>query len=900
MPIKKHFLIYFYFILFILATKDDESVTSEDVSEFITETSGGVLDLFEMKKVIKENEEIIEYPETISRNKFLSETLTHDLNTLRNTYLITNPKAGKLFAILENLEAIEINMRMAMHYETKANRYCSVYFMNYEELMKLEENKSINHISFMMKYIDNFKFVNYENAGNTGLFVTKELSRENDLAEDTRRMKFLLNNLGNSMVHNADQMLLKKGSFGTIYALPDDEQSEIKKKVFKVMTFRNSFMKDLIAQMDSGVPVLDMLLFVIKKKRNYFEQVVKEIDMNARINQFKVIDHKDQPGNDPSTNTNGVNYYGCMNIRWKLNFVIKGLPHVFKILRKAYSQLIETPEDVRDVRFDDLKVMLDNNEIDLSKSNAQPPEEMTRQQKMISMLKFLTAMGVYQDYQFINMFDRLDIDLFDEMFQKIYFLNASSLGERLDIYINLSKKLQYLHSIGFSHCDIKTSNILYNIIPEHNLFNLNHSRFRIIDFGMIQGRTRFCQGGTIGYLAPEVEYPLRLPHLSADFLEIIKAAPNISDAEFGSLNLSSYSEFQDSLLESFSVLIPEDYSDLKVFFSDASIIIPQSMNDWIVLFQILTPIFEKMEIIHKVEYDPSPDDIDTLSKKLKVSLKPQLNITLIKNEQVLSNEDIRKKLGQPRRINTNGPMKVDHAQAQKIMMGQPVSPRSKDDQYVQARKEYNKRFRVRRAMLDGSIDYPADLILPLNNSDTFSLGMLFNEMETVLNSFPIFDSFRDIPEADFSIETVQSALYDKITNTFKLKTHRSALTSSLKGLVKDYFKTAHDMTVSANQYSSEIKLCFGQSIKDYTSLIEDVKDFILRMTAFYSYNRPDINEVVTSMETFRQRLKVIEKTAFGSKIAMVNRKIRSTTASFLKQRYNSIYSRLLRRTRILI
>ena len=896
MLIKKDVFIYFYLFLCILGTQNEES--SEEISNLLSETVGGVLDLFEMKKVIKDEDEVVEFPETISRNKFLSETLTHDLNTLRNTHLINNPKAGKLFAILENLEAIEINMRMAMNYEIKANRFCSVYFMEYAQLMKLEENKMINHISFMKKYIDNFKFVNYEDAGQTGLFITKELSRENDLAEDTRRMKFLLNNLGKSMVHNASEMLLKKGSFGTIYTLPDDEGSDAKKKVFKVMTFRNSFMKELIAQMDGGVPVLDMLLFVIKKKRSYFEQVVKEIDLNARINQFKIINHEEQAGNDPSTNTNGVNYYGCMNIRWKLNFVIKGLPHVFKILKDSYSQLIHTPEDVRDVRFDDLGIMLDNQAIDLSKSNETAPPDMTRQQKMISMLKFLTAMGIYQDYQFINMFERMEVDLFDDMFQKIYFLNASSLGERLDIYISLSKKLQYLHSIGFSHCDIKTSNILYNIVPEYNLFHLNHSKFRIIDFGMVQGKSRFCQGGTIGYLAPEVEYPLRLPHLSADFLNMIQTFLDADATKYSSLNFNSYDEFQDSLLVEHNIQLPEDYSDLKVFFSDASIVLPQSMEDWLTLFKHLTPLFEKLEVIHKVKYDPSPDDIDTLSKKLKVSLSPKVNISVTNREQVFSKEEIRKKLGQPRRINTNGPIKINHTMTQSIMKGQPMSPKSKDDGFVEARKEYNKRFRLRKAMLDGSIDYPADLILPLNKSDSFSLGILFNEMETALNSFSIFNSFQNIPRDEFSLEKVQSSLYEQIANTFELKTH-AFMTNSIKASVQSYFKSPHDLTVSANQYSSELKLCPNNLNTTYIDLINDLRDFILRMTAFYSYNRPDINEIVVAMEDFRKRLAVMEKTNFGRKIAMVNRKIRSTTASFLKTRYNSIYKKL-RRNRILI
>jgi serine/threonine protein kinase len=899
--IKRLLIIYFHLIFFILAEGGSES--SDDISEYFTETVGGVLDIFEIKKIIKDDEEIVEHPEAISRNKFLTDTLTHDLNSLRNTFLIDNPKAGKLFAILENLEAIEINMRMAMQYEVRANRVCSVFFMNYDELMKLDDNKQINHISFMKKYMDNFKYVNFENVEMNGLFVTKEMSREGDLAEDTRRMKFLLNNLGLSMVQKSDEMLLKKGSFGNIYALPDDEAGEHKKKVFKLMTFRNTFMKELIAKMDSGTPVLDMLLFVIKKKRSYFEQVVKEIELNARINQFKVMNHEVKEDNDPEQNVNGVNFFGCMNIRWKLNFLIKGLPHVFELLKRSYSKLIDTPEDVRDVNFYDLNAMLNQQEVDFSKSKELNLPEPERQQKMVSMLKFLTAMGIYQDYQFMSLFERMDIDLFDDMFQKIYFLNVSSLDERLDIYINLSKKLQFLDSIGYNHCDLKTSNILYNIIPEHGYFNLNHSRFRIIDFGMVQGKSRFCQGGTIGYLAPEVENPLRLPHLHSDFLNLLKATPNESGTDYSSIDFSSYALFQETLLENFNIHIPEDYSDLKVFFNDASIVLPQSMDDWLVLFNLLTPIFEKLQMIHMVHYNPSPDDIDTLSKKLKVSLKPQLNLKLIKNDQSFSKDDIRKKLGQPRRINTggSGPIKVNFNQAQAIIANNPVKAKSKDDEYVEARREYNKRFRLRRAMLDGSIDYPASLIQPLNKSDSFSLGVMFNEMETALNSNSIFNSFKNIPQEEFSLEAVKSTLYEQINNTFMLKTHRSSLTTSLKSLVRDYFKSDHDMTVSFNQYASEIKMIFSKKMTDFANLINELRDFLLKMTSFYSYDRPDISEIVSTFESFKNKLAAIQKgdVRYKNSISMVNRKIRSTAASFLKQRYNTIYTRL-RRDRIVL
>lgn len=899
MRIQRLFPLLFLFAV-ASAAKEDEEEESEGALEQFSQSVGGLLDLFEVKRVTKQQEELVSHPEAISRNKFLSERLSKDMNFLRNSDLISNPEAGKLFAILENIEAIEANLRMAMHHEVKANQACSVFFMGYEELRDLPENQGANALTFITRHVDNFRHVNFEQVEGSGLFVTKELSRHGDFAEDVRQMSFVLNNMGNSMVTNAESMLLKRGSFGTIYALQDDADDEFAKKVIKVMTFRNSFMRELIAKMDAGTPVLDMLLFVVEKKRTYFEQVHKEIRLNARLNQFKVIDHTEVPGHDPASNSEAVNFFGCLNIRWKLNHLVRGLAEVFKLLKRSYSQLIATPADVRDLRIEDLSAMLQGKAVDLSRSRDPGGQEIDRKSKMLTMVHFLMALGVYQDYQYIAVLERLDIDLFDDMFQKIYFLDISSLEERLDVYINLTKKVQTLHSRGFNHCDLKMTNILYNIIPEHGFFNLNHSRFRLIDYGMVQGKTRFCQGGTIGYLSPEVEYPLRLPHFACDFMALLRASPGFDQAAFSPLLLDEYAQLQKSLLEHFGAVLPEDYVDLRIFFADVSLVLPQSADAWLELFRLLTPVFESLDVVARVNYRPTPDDVDVASKKLKVSVQPTLKLEINPRANLLSKEDIRKKLGAPVRTHTAGPIRVNHAEALQVLKGQPAL-KPKDDSFVQARRDYNRRFQLRKAMLEGSIDYPPDLIAPLNSADIFSLGILFVEIETVLNSNSIFNGFSAIAKEDFSLESVEAALGEPIKSTFALKTHRSSLTSAMRAAVEGFFKSEQDMSISFNQYSSEAKLIFSAKMKDFLKALNALRDLLLAMTAFYAQRRPGIDSVLQTLEALKKQLKAVQAgdSRYKNSISSVNRKIRSTSATFLQQRYTSIYGQL-RRERLLV
>ena len=133
----------------IIYSKSENSEEFIDASEVFDQTIGGLFGMFDFKKVVKSEEEMIEHFEAVSRNKFLHETLTDDMNNLKESHYIGDQKAGKLLAILENIEAIEINMKMANNYETRANRLCSIFFSSYEKMSEMKKKKVLNIICLL-------------------------------------------------------------------------------------------------------------------------------------------------------------------------------------------------------------------------------------------------------------------------------------------------------------------------------------------------------------------------------------------------------------------------------------------------------------------------------------------------------------------------------------------------------------------------------------------------------------------------------------------------------------------------------------------------------------------------------------------------------------------------------
>lgn len=891
--------------------------TEEQLLINFDQTIGGLISSIDQKVVIKPQEQIIEHLEAISRNKFLTDTLTSDMKELKNNSLISDPKAGKLYAILQNIEAIENHIKMTKHYESEANRYCTIVFKEYDYLIQQDNNGQINGISFLSKYIDNFTHVNFKQIPNTGVFLTKELSREGNLTLDFQRVQFTLNNLNKVMVSEKDSSLLKKGSFGSIYALPDDTKIDNNKKVIKAMTFKNLFYEEFLEMIDSGKPLLDILLFVVENKRSYFEQVYKEIKINAKLNQFKVIDNQVIDGNDPENNINSVNFYGCINYRMKDNYKMGNFPNVLKSLKDAYSKLIQTPSELRDLMYKDLIQMYNNKPIDLSIKGASNEVKLDETNKVAVIVGFLRALNVYQEYLFISIFERLDVDLFDKLFQTIYQLNMGNLELRFNMYNTIANKLKYLHDEGFNHCDVKTTNMLYDIIPKGNYFNLDYERFKIIDFGMVQGKSRFCQGGTIGYLAPEVENPLRLPRLSSEFMDILKNCEDINDEEYDDLNMTSYIAFKTSLSAVHEIKIPAEYVDLKVFFEDASISRPELMIDWIQLFHILSKIFEHLGMINIIEYVPRPQDIDVPSKKLKVVVdlpKIEKAAIIIDGQQVdFSKENIRKKLQESRQSYAlkSGPKSHftsgGHIRAMPNMSGAikpmpivngalkvPQTQNENDSRVftVEEKNEFHRRFQLRKGMMEGSLDYPRELIAPLNKADIFSLGMIFNEMETALNTKSIFNEFSEIPKEEYSLETLTHKLYEPIEAVFDMKNSDSTrLPGTIASKMQPYFKDSKDMNLSFNAYSSETKMVKRFCIAQFRQLHNDLKALILEMLSYYANDRPELDDVIERINQMNETLKELRSKFNRYKISMnsAQSKIKSAENNLLKLKYKEIY-----------
>jgi hypothetical protein len=209
------------------------------------------------------------------------------------------------------------------------------------------------------------------------------------------------------------------------------------------------------------------------------------------------------------------------------------------------------------------------------------------------------------------------------------------------------------------------------------------------------------------------------------------------------------------------------------------------------------------------------------------------------------------------------------------------------------RQQYMRRSKLRRSMLEGTIDYPSLSIAPIRKSDIFSMGILFTEMETALNSNSIFKRFSEIPKDKFGMIKMKQVLHDGINKTFEMKMTRNTLSRSLIPDIKDFFKTNHDMQVSFKQYSSEYKSVHGNHMSQFNDLLEKLKELLLKMTSYYAYDRPNIDEVQSVLNELRDGLEQIRKSnkIYRNSINIINRRIRATEASMLKQRYISIYGK---------
>ena len=132
----------------------------------------GYMQYFERKKQVKQKAEMIRNSQAVLAHKFLKQQLNTDMTRLKNEEITTDPAAGKLLAILENIEAIEMNLKIADALEAKANQLCSIYFEDIDKLKDYDKNPNINNMTFLQNNIPNFKHVNYDDMKN-GLFVRR-------------------------------------------------------------------------------------------------------------------------------------------------------------------------------------------------------------------------------------------------------------------------------------------------------------------------------------------------------------------------------------------------------------------------------------------------------------------------------------------------------------------------------------------------------------------------------------------------------------------------------------------------------------------------------------------------------------------------------------------------------
>ena len=853
LKLLKLFLILSFYVFNVQSVKEvSEDVSSNSFASMFMNTIWGLFDMFQYKKIEKSREIPIVNTDPASKGKYLTENLHGDMMTLLNENKISDPKAGKLLAILENIEAIEINLKMANEYEYRANKLCSLYFPEIDQILEQEDNSGLSINDLLQKYISRFTNNHFEKSDSEGLYITRHLSRNSDLEEDKSMMEFVIQHM-EDISKNRDQYHLADGSFSEVFTLPDDS-TDFPKKVLKVMDFKNSYFEDMKNKVVNEEPILDLILLMIKRKRSYFEQVVTEIEVNAKTNHFKRQFDTDILPNDPSDNADFVNFFGCLNKRWTLNYKQNPSFRALQKIKQSYSKQLLNPSNIRDLKFEDLEDIIENRSIDLTlQGMTSSVDEVPLEYKIQVLNNFFWDLNLYEDYQFIFVFERMELDLFNDIFQKMYLMGASSLEERLTFYTMIASKVHILHQMGYRHCDLKDTNFLYKIVPKSGLFFVEYDNFRIIDFGSTQMNTRFCKGGTLGYLAPEVEHPLQVPHDQINFVTFINSVPDKSqfiDHDFG-----TYDDIVQYFQTQQNISIPQDYVDFRTVIENGAFNRPECFQDWINLLSILSDVFESIKIVHKIEYNPDPSELIEGSDKLKllsdIKLKHKSVTGKTHEEQIIE----------------------------------------KTQNMVKNKQEFIVRELKRQTLREGQYDYDADVIAKLNTADTFSLGIFFNEVETALNSNPIFEMFKKVENEHLNTEVLDTNLIDPINNTFQLKMSRNGLPNDLKDKVRAYFKNDQDMEVSYKQYSSEYKLVFGKEIEEFGKLLKDLNVFIVKMVSYFAYDRPSMDEVIQKMVQMKSQLEELKKTnmAYRTKMNVINTKIRRTVASFLKTKYKSIY-----------
>jgi serine/threonine protein kinase len=859
-----------------------------------------LLDNFDEKKVVKEKERTIERQETVSRIEFLQETINTSENNLNKSQDPNMLKSARLFEILKMLEAIEINLKVASKLENRVNKICSIYFDEYTGLMGLEDNKLLDDFQLMDKYISNIETYNYVKVDTPGLFISSEISKDGDLNKEIQRMEFLIQALPTVLTQKYSEHLIKEGSWAKVFALPDDPNGDQIKKVVKMMDFNSVYAHQLATKISDEVPLIDILFFAAMSKKRYFQRLFKSVKINADLSQYKVILNNNMTMNDPDNNYDSVGFYGCLNVKTQNNLKGDNLPQVLKSLKEFFGDQMDDPSNVRELTYLDLVKIINNQMImdDLDDNPDYQEPQPTTEEKHQVIETFLKGMDISMHYIYFNVFERYDSDLFSDQFQKIYFLQMNSFEIRMNFYQTILAKLIEIHKKGMNHCDVRMTNLLYKITPMNEFYYIDYKNIRFNDFTNVKYHTRFCQGGTIGYLAPEVEHSLTLPLQDDKFMLLIaQSIGSVNDKEYDALDFSNYSKFQVSLVSGFGIKIPEDYVDLRVFFDDVSIAPPDSIKEWVRLFGLLSPIFVEMNLIEKINYTPDPNDVNVLSSKLQIKKKfkkvinfdpsAKVNVDMLKNK---FSKFMATKPSSLTKSKDSLPSAIQTPKSNNRIVLEFRGLDQKSNPDAGQKEKFQKRFTARRWMLEGSMNYPSLLIAPLNKADVFSLGILFTEIETAINSNSIFKTFASIPVEEFTKKKMESVLHEGIRDTFEMKINRG-LSNDLKEKVKHFFKSDRDAKISQSQYSSQMLSVRGTHQNEFKKIMEEMRDLLLRMTSYYPYDRPDLNEIGEVFESFDLRLKKIYEAnrAYKNKMDAVQSTIKRTESTLFEMMYRNIY-----------
>ena len=842
--------------------------------------------------------------------KFLRIQLGNDMSRLVKKTGIGDPKAEKLMAILENLEAIQMNLDQAAEYEREANRSCSIYFHEYDALVSENEKNEktiFTPAGFLMSKIENFRHVNFEEAEG-GLFITREMSRNDVLPEDTAMMRLV-----SEQSQAINEHFNGKGvSYNDDYMLPKDGMAPVTRKIAREMSFKRSVRAEFNLRLNRNDPILDMLLFLSQNKRSFFKKVFNEIYLNSKLNLFKVFAHENIASNNPEANVDSARFFGCLNIRNKFNYKRNMMHNALKNLKKAYERKLREPSDIRDLRYRDLVDAYQGRVPDISL--ATEVEQSTSQSKVKILVGAALSMGVYHDYRFVFVFERLDLDFYSPVFQKVFMMYETSLGKRVDLYETLLSKVSYIHSQGVHHCDLRPENFQYKITHVYQRFLIMKKDYRLVNFSLATEKSNFCKQGVLGYLSPENVWPIRLPPMAGHFLSYLGEFEQVSDlVNQNKMSLMGYGMFRDSIKSLHGVVLPAEYIDLRIFFDTATLPRPETYEEWIKLFKHLEPIFTELELHIEVPSIALEDEkqmmeasellfnATRLDKNTKLLQnirysRAMINNAMINNKNesrgisvlptgmpfsprkksvnndfgmgrgsmVLANPELLRtmpKMPTHRRNKTqNGPIramnfKVADNNGNMVLLTEKIAQMNEVNKQKELNKQiYARRIALRKRMKVGVQIYNPAYLKVFQRDDVFALGVMLSEMETFLNHKSSKELYKNLTlEArNVNKSTVKIALYDTITRVFDLKKLTSSPQSHDLANVDVYFDTSSDAQISANQYSEETRIVSDPG--EFQVILTRLRDLILKMVSFFPWDRPELSEALSEMRLIKQNL----------------------------------------------